>query len=233
MELINELILRAVESPWLPLVMFAVAVIDGFFPPIPSEVVLVAAAAVAGPAGDVPTLLLLGAAAVVGATIGDNIAYALGRRIGTDRLGRMRGRRFSAAIERAHNTLQRRAAPLILGARYIPVGRVAVNMSAGALGFPWRRFLPLSVIAATSWTVYSVVIGVLAGRWLEDQPLFSAVIGIVFALIVGVAIERVAELRRGRVATAPPGDGARGAIPAAPATGTCAAPEPAGLGEWR
>ena len=51
MELINEFILQATASPWLLLVMFAVAVIDGFFPPVPSETVLVAAAAVAASTG--------------------------------------------------------------------------------------------------------------------------------------------------------------------------------------
>ena len=197
MDIINDLILQAAASPWLYLVMFAVAVIDGFFPPVPSETVLVAAAAVAASTGETNLPLLL-ATAAIGATIGDNIAYAIGRAIGTTRFAWMRGRRVSAAFDRAQRTLMSNGAPLILGARYIPVGRVAVNMSAGALGYSWRKFLPLSVVAALSWAIYSVAIGLLAGHWLEDQPLLSVVLGVALALILGVAIDRVAAVRRRR-----------------------------------
>ncbi|UOE43370.1 hypothetical protein [Agromyces larvae] len=72
MDVINEFILQAAASPWLPLIMFATAVLDGFFPPIPSETVLVAAAAVAASTGSLPAVLLLGLVAAVGTVIGDN-----------------------------------------------------------------------------------------------------------------------------------------------------------------
>lgn len=197
MDIINDLILQAAASPWLYLVMFATAVIDGFFPPIPSETVLVAAAAVAASTGETNLPLLI-AVAAIGAMIGDNIAYAIGRSVGTTRFSWMRGPRVAAAFDRAQRTLMSSGAPLILGARYIPVGRVAVNMSAGALGYSWRKFLPLSAVAGVSWAMYSALIGILAGHWLEDQPLLSAVFGIAFALILGVVIDRVAAARRRR-----------------------------------
>lgn len=196
-DIINELILQAAASPWLYAVMFATAVIDGFFPPIPSETVLVAAAAVAASTGETNLPLLI-AFAALGAVIGDNIAYAIGRSVGTTRLAWMRRPRVAAAFQRAQRILTGNGAPLILGARYIPVGRVAVNMSAGALGYPWRRFLPLSAIAGLTWALYSAVIGIFAGHWLQDQPLLSAVFGIVFALIIGLIIERATALARRR-----------------------------------
>ncbi|MEU4015623.1 VTT domain-containing protein [Microbacterium sp. NPDC028030] len=197
MDILNELIMQAIASPWLYLVLFAVTVIDGFFPPVPSETVLVAAAAVTASTGE-GNLLLLGAVAAVGAAIGDNIAFVIGRGLGTTRFAWMKRPRIAAAFEHAQRALDRRSATLILGARYIPVGRVAVNMSAGALGFPWRRFLPLSLIAGLSWSVFSLVIGLLAGAWIKDQPLLSAGIGIVIALVIGFAIDRVAAARRNR-----------------------------------
>ena len=197
MDVINELILGAVTSPWLYLVMFAAAVIDGFFPPIPSETVLVAAAAVAVSTGG-SNLLLLCAVAAVGAAIGDNLAYLIGRGVGTTRFAWMRRPRIAAAFDRAGRTLGRRGAPLILGARYIPVGRVAVNMSAGALRYPWRRFLPLSVIGGVTWAAYSALIGVVAGKLFEDQPFLSSVIGVAVALVLGLVVDRVAAARRRR-----------------------------------
>lgn len=197
MDIINDLILQAAASPWLYLVMFATAVIDGFFPPIPSETVLVAAAAVAASTGETNMPLLI-AVAALGAMIGDNIAYAIGRSVGTTRFTWMRRPKVAAAFERAQRTLSRSGAPLILGARYIPIGRVAVNMSAGALGYSWRRFLPLSVVGGIMWAAYSAGIGLLAGRWLEDQPLLSAVFGVAFTLVLGFAIDRVAAAIRRR-----------------------------------
>lgn len=200
-DIINDLILQAATSPWLYLVMFATAVIDGFFPPIPSETVLVAAAAVAASTGETNVPLLI-AVAAIGAMIGDNIAYAIGRSLGTTRFAWMRRPKVAAAFDRAQLTLSRSGAPLILGARYIPVGRVAVNMSAGALGYSWRRFLPLSMIGGVTWAAYSAGIGLLAGHWLEDQPLLSVVIGVTFALMLGFVIDRVAAaVRRRRNAT--------------------------------
>ena len=189
--------MQAIASPWLYLVLFTVTVIDGFFPPVPSETVLVAAAAVTASTGD-GNLLLLGAVAAIGAAIGDNIAFVIGRRLGTTRFAWMRRPRVAATFAYAQQALDRRSATLILGARYIPVGRVAVNMSAGALGFPWRRFLPLSLIAGASWSVFSLAIGLLAGAWIKDQPLLSAGLGIVIALVIGFTIDRIAAARRRR-----------------------------------
>ncbi|MCW4458778.1 DedA family protein [Microbacterium sp. MPKO10] len=205
MDVINEFILQAAASPWLLLVMFVVAVIDGFFPPVPSETVLVGAAAAAASSGAVPSIVLLCLVAAAGATIGDNIAYLIGRSVGVTRFRWMRGPRISATLDRAAHALEHRGAPFILGARFIPVGRVAVNMSAGALGYSWRRFLPLSTVASASWAVYSVVIGVVAGQWLQDQPLLGAVLGVVFAVLIGWAIDRVGVVRRRRAETSPEG----------------------------
>ncbi|WP_120493568.1 DedA family protein [Microbacterium phyllosphaerae] len=202
MDVINELIMQTVASPWLYVVLLTVTVIDGFFPPVPSETVLVAAAAVLASTGEFWALIPLGLIAALGAAIGDNIAFALGRRLGTTRWAWMRRPRVAAAFTHAEHALDQRSAALILGARYIPVGRVAVNMSAGALRFSWRRFLPLSVVAGISWSALSLTIGLLAGSWVKEQPLLSAGIGIVVALVIGLVIDRVTAARRRRAPVA-------------------------------
>lgn len=48
----------------------------------------------------------------------------------------MRKQKTAAAFAWARRELDQRAAAIILTARYIPVGRIAVNMTAGATGFP-------------------------------------------------------------------------------------------------
>jgi membrane protein DedA with SNARE-associated domain len=198
-DLITDIVLQAVSSPWLYLAMFVVAVVDGFFPPVPSETVLVAAAAVAASTGG-PDLALLGVVAAAGAVVGDNIAFAIGRRTGPTRFAWMRRPRVAGAFAWAGTALERRGAGLILGARFIPVGRVAVNLSAGALRYPWRRFALLTVAAGLCWSAYSIAIGLLAGAWLKDQPLLSAVFGIVLALAIGLVVDRVVARRTRRVA---------------------------------
>lgn len=196
MDIINDLIMQAVASPWLYLVLFAVAVLDGFFPPVPSETVLIAAAAVAGSGGDV-NVILLGVVGALGAVVGDNIAYRLGRAVGTQRFRWMRRPRVVTAFDTAGHALARGGAGLVLGARYIPVGRVAVNMTAGAVRYPWRRrFLPLSVISGFTWAAYSTIIGMLAGNWLKGNPLLSVVIGVGIALTIGIMIDRITAWRR-------------------------------------
>lgn len=200
MDVVNAFITDAVASPWLLLVLLAAAVIDGFFPPVPSETVLVAAAAVAVSTGSFPSLLLLCLVAAAGAMIGDNIAYALGRALGTTRFRWMRSPRVAAVFTRARRTLDDRGALLILTARYIPVGRVAVNMSAGAVRYPRRRFVPLSGVAAAGWAVSSAAIGSVAAAWFGDQPLLSATLAIIVALSLGLAIDRVVSRRRRRAA---------------------------------
>lgn len=194
--MINDFILQAAASPWLPLIMLAVAIIDGFFPPVPSEIVLVSAVAVAASAGSLPTILLLVVVAALGAMIGDNIAFAIGGRLGALRGRWLRGPRLTASIDHAQQGLERRGASFLLTARFIPVGRVAVNLAAGAVAFPWRRFLPISALSGVVWAAYNAVMGILAGQWLADQPLLSAVIGTAVALGLGLVVDRLVSRRR-------------------------------------
>lgn len=110
----------------------------------------------------------------------------------------MRRPRVVAAVARARGMLARRGVPLILGARYVPIGRVAVNMTAGAVGYPWRRFVPISIVAGVSWAIFSVAIGLFAGAWLQGNAVLSALFGIAIALAIGFTVERIATFRHRR-----------------------------------
>ncbi|GAA3584425.1 hypothetical protein GCM10022198_04610 [Klugiella xanthotipulae] len=198
MEFVNDVVASFVASPWLPLVVLLLVAIDGFFPPVPSESVVVGLAALAAASGS-PNIWLIMIAAAVGAVLGDHAAYTLGRLIGVDRIAWMRRPRIAAAVTWAQRGLERRAATLILTARFIPVGRVAVNMTAGATRFSRRRFLLLTLIAAACWSLYSTMIGLLAGAWLGSNPMLGAVLAIVGAIILGIFLDlTIAALTRGR-----------------------------------
>lgn len=197
LEQINDYAIDLGGSPWVYVAVLAFAAIDAFFPPLPSESVVVALAAIGASTGD-PDLVLLGLAAGAGAFLGDNFTYRVGRAIGVERFALEKRPRLASAVERAERELDRRAAILILTARYIPVGRTAVNLTAGATGFPFRRFLPLSVLGATSWAVYSVLIGVVAGTWVKENPLLGAGVAVVIAAAVGFVIDQVLQRKHRR-----------------------------------
>jgi membrane protein DedA with SNARE-associated domain len=197
METLTDFILGAAGSPWIYLLVLLVACIDGFFPPVPSESVVVALAAV-GVATGQPWVIGVAVVAAIGAIAGDNIAFLMGRKLGVGRFAWMRRPKVAKIFDFARRQLQHRGALLILTARYIPVGRVAVNMTAGATGFSWKRFFPLSILAGSSWAVYSIAIGALAGHWVKDNPLLGAGIAIVAAMIIGFAIDKIVGRVTGR-----------------------------------
>lgn len=195
------------ESLWVYPALTLFAMIDGFFPPIPSESVVIALASLSVSHG-APNLALIMVAGALGAFTGDQIAYAIGSRVDVHRLRIFRTERGRKALAWAEHALEHRGSSFILAARYIPVGRVAVNMTAGALGYPRKRFVGLTALAAVTWAAYGTAVGVGAGVWLESHPLVAVVAGVVVGTLVGLLIDWV--LRRwvgvGRVAATPADD---------------------------
>lgn len=188
--MIEEWVLNFAGSGWVILALYLMAVIDGFFPPIPSESVVIALATLYISTGS-PPLWAVTPVAAAGAFTGDLIAFHIGRRVDPYRLPGLRSERGTAALDWAARMLGERGAVFIIAARYIPIGRVAVNMSAGALGFPRRRFAGYAAIAACTWAVYSTLLGIGAGAWLGENPLLAVAVGIVLGVVMGVLIDFV------------------------------------------
>ncbi len=195
--MLEEWILALAASPLVYLAMYLFATIDGFFPPMPSESVVIALAAVAMSTG-APNLWFILAVAAAGAFTGDQVAYAIGRRVPVRRSRLMRSARAQRTLDWAEHALATRGASFIIGARYIPIGRVAVNMTAGAVGFPRARFVGLTAVAAVSWAAYSTVIGIGAGAWLHDRPVVAVIVGVVAGAVIGLAVDAVLSRVQGR-----------------------------------
>lgn len=96
-------ILEIAASVWIYPAMFASAFIDGFFPPVPSESVLVTLV-ISAQATGVPWLWLIIPVAAVGAWLGDQVAYLFGRRYGTERLLAMRSARGRKTVSWARRS---------------------------------------------------------------------------------------------------------------------------------
>lgn len=199
---ISAFILSTAEQPWVYLLVFICCTVDGFFPPFPSESVVVGLASLILTQG-VPNPWLLILTAALGAFAGDNIAYAMGKGIGTQRFRWMRSARMQRAFAWAGYELAKRAASLILVARFIPIGRVAVNLTAGATGYPRRNFVALTALSAVVWASYSVGIGALAGSWFEHNHLLGVLVAIGIAVILGVIVDRIIAAVRGSTPTRP------------------------------
>ncbi|MCC9146067.1 MULTISPECIES: DedA family protein [unclassified Arthrobacter] len=198
MDGINNFILASAGSPWVYIGLFACCLIDGFFPPVPSESLVVALASLALSGAGVNVWLIIPAAAL-GAFVGDNLAYLMGRGIGIERFAWMRRPKLQRSIAWARHELDKRSVSLILVARFIPVGRVVVNVTAGATGFPQRRFIALTGISGIVWAAYSVAIGSIAGAWFNEHHLLGVVVGVSGALVLGLIVDRLITMVRGTV----------------------------------
>lgn len=190
LEAVTETALAMAASPWVLLVLLVCAVIDGIFPPIPSESVVIALASLSV-AGDAPSLWWILPVAAVGAFAGDNLAYFIGSKLPIHRFRVFRTRRGAQALGWAERALARRGVVFILAARYVPIGRVAVNMTAGAVGYPYRRFVIASAVAAVMWAGYSTLLGLSAGAILQEHPFVAVAAGVVLGVALGYLVDLV------------------------------------------
>src|SRR5699024_9718784 len=138
-----------------------------------------------------PSLVLLGLAAWIGAWTGDNLGYLIGSKVGWERFRFLREGRGRRAVEAADRGLQKRALVFLMTARYIPFGRTAVNLVAGAVHYPHRRFWPRSLLSTFVWAVYSCAIGAIAGAWFADHHLLAITVALIAAVVVALIVERL------------------------------------------
>jgi membrane-associated protein len=183
-------------SPWTYAVILGIAALDAVLPLVPSETAVISAGVLAG-AGDLQLGLVI-AAGAAGAYAGDSSAYLLGRSA-DERLKRtlFRGDKGARRQAWAEGMLERHGGPLIFGARFVPGGRTATTVSAGALRMRWARFAAFAAMAALGWASYAALMGYVGGRAFEDNPLWGLLVGFALAALTFVAVE-VARRARAR-----------------------------------
>ncbi|GAA3427158.1 DedA family protein [Streptosporangium sandarakinum] len=196
---ILDAVQQAMTSPWIYLALFALALLDGFFPVVPAETSVITAGVFAASTG-APDVAAVIAVAALGAFAGDHISYAIGRSAN----GRLRrGGRGDRAFTWARRALAERGGLVLVAARYIPGGRTACTLTMGAVAYPRRSFALFDAVAAVSWAVYSVLIGYVGGAAFEHDPLRGLLLGLGIALSVTAVAETVRYVRRRRTAGAP------------------------------
>jgi membrane-associated protein len=185
-------------SDWSYLVVFVIAMLDAFFPIVPSEATAIAAGVVAGTGGLAVEVCIL--AAALGAFVGDNISFGIGHFLGARVEQRFfKSEKAQRRLQWARDMLDRRGGYLIVVARFIPGGRTATTFTAGFVEtFPWRRFLVFDGLAGAIWGSYTVLLGYFGGRSFEEQPWKGLLLafGIAVAVTVVVEVVRYARHRR-------------------------------------
>jgi membrane-associated protein len=188
-------------SNWSYLWIAMLAAFDVIVPLLPSEtsVILAGVLASSGKLELAPVI----AVAACGAIIGDNLAYWIGRGPGERLLARIPGVGTNTEMRAwAERQLQERGAYLIVIGRFIPGGRTLLTVTAGALGYPWRRFIIWDIIAGVIWASYAAGLGYVGGRAFEEQPWKGFAAAFAVALAVTGIVEAVRWVRRRRAAAA-------------------------------
>ncbi|WP_113703113.1 DedA family protein [Nonomuraea lactucae] len=190
---ILDLVHQAMSSPWLYVAIFALAVLDGFFPIVPAETAVITAGVFA--ASGQTNLALVILVAALGAFAGDHVSYLIGNKWA----GRFRGRK---AFVWARKALAERGGLVLVVARYVPGGRTATTVTMGAVRYPLRSFTLFDAIAASSWAVYSGLIGFFGGMAFENDPVKGLLLGLGIALSITGVVEFVRWLRKRRATQA-------------------------------
>jgi membrane protein DedA with SNARE-associated domain len=175
------------------LISYFVAVLlpafDALIPLLPSETAVIALGVATADSTD-PRAAVLVALAAAGAFLGDNAAYLLGRHFGPAAARRVfageRGMRRRAWAERS---LHQFGARIIIGCRFIPGGRTAITLTCGLVGYPRRRFIVATAVAAVIWASYAFFIGRLGGNAFEDRPWAGLLLALGLTVVISVLIE--------------------------------------------
>ncbi|MCL1801777.1 MAG: VTT domain-containing protein, partial [Promicromonosporaceae bacterium] len=127
----------------------------------------------------------------IGAILGNLGCYGIGYWLGTDRFKVFRSGKGLASVERTRKGLETRGLGLIVAARWIPVARIAIIMTVGAMKYPFRKFVLGSIASLTMWGLNILAIGTIFGNIPQLPPWLAVVAGIVTGLLVGMLLDRL------------------------------------------
>lgn len=204
---LQDIILEHTGEWWTYLVVAILTWLDGFFPPLPSESVVIAMSALSNSHERAVNLWILLPLVMLAAYAGDSTAYWIGRAV--PRRWVVRGERSERAFARAQRIMYARGPVVLISARFIPLYRIVMNMTAGGVHYPYRKFLVINGAATVLWASFSIGIGLAAGSALKNYPLLGMALGVGLGVVLGWLIGKLGHwhLTR-RESEAEPGDAA-------------------------
>lgn len=170
---------------------------DAIFPPIPSEMLVITGGALAAEGRVDPWLV--GLLAAVGSWLGDMMVFHLFKR----RLGHLLdrwawGRKVHQGIHRAIARAGRSSTyGAIIGARFIPAGRLAASAASGIAEVSSRGFSLCAGLGGLLWATWQTGLGYFAGSTTKLPFWASSLVGIVVGLLIGIVVGMIVARRRG------------------------------------
>jgi membrane-associated protein len=145
------------------------------------------------------------AGSFVAAVVGNQVAYAVGNRLGPS-LFKPGSRLFKAEyVERANEYFEKYGSRTIVLARFVPAVRTFAPILAGIGTMRYRIFVTYNLIGALLWAVGVTLLGYTLGKTVHgiDKYLLPVILVIAAASAVPVILE-VRRSRRGAAPKAPP-----------------------------
>jgi membrane-associated protein len=182
-------------GPWVYALLFAIIFVETgvvVMPFLPGDSLLFVAGAIAGVGAlNFPFLLAL---LFVAAVLGDNLNYAVGRRVGARVFSWEQSRLFNKeAFDRTAAFYDRWGPMAIVIGRFMPFVRTFVPFVAGVAHMHWSRFLFWNVVGAAIWVGSLTTLGFLIGNLPWVKAHFS---WIALAMIVIPGLPAVFEVAR-------------------------------------
>ncbi|XAS68529.1 DedA family protein [Micrococcaceae bacterium Sec5.7] len=170
---------------------------DAIFPPIPSEMVVITGGALS--AEGRANLFLVGVLAALASWIGDVVVFQLFKRRLGHVLDRWRwGRKVHHGIHQAIAKAGRSSTyGTIIGARFLPGGRLATSAAAGIADVSTRGFSFCAALGAVLWAVWLVGLGYFTGSATRLPFWASSLIGVGLGLVIGAVVGIIVTRKRG------------------------------------
>ena len=170
---------------------------DAIFPPIPSEMVVITGGALS--ADGRANVFLVVALAAVASWLGDMVVFQLFKRRLSHIFDRWRwGRKVHHGIHEAIARAGRSSTyGTIIGARFIPAGRLATSAAAGIADVSVRGFSLCAGLGAVLWAGWLVGLGYFTGSATGLPFWASSLIGVGVGLVIGAVVGVIVTRRRG------------------------------------
>ena len=171
---------------------------DAVIPIFPGETTLSAASTMAAE-GDLDLYYVMLAGAL-GAIVGDSSLFWIARTSRERVQDKLDAALGNPKVATVWESLQRSPGLLIVVGRFVPGMRFAVDASMGLSDYPYRRFLPWSILGGILWSVYTCALAYRVATTLSGYPLASMIISGLITTAALVAVFFVDRRRRKRAA---------------------------------
>lgn len=125
-------------------------------------------------------------------TLGDNVGYWFGRKVGPPLFRREESLFFKPRnLAAARAFYDRHGGKTVIFARFMPFIRTFAPIVAGAVKMPWRRFVVFSLVGGLSWAVgltgLGWALGKILGQMFDPQTMdryFTVIVAVVILISV-------------------------------------------------